>query len=55
MSIDDIGGEDDLLGDALLLLDIVVKESRGSISSTKATTTIRKRKVIFLRDNNVGR
>ena len=42
--------------DALLLLDIVVKESRGSISSTKATTTIRQRKVIILHDNsNVGR
>jgi len=50
----DIGGDDDLLDVALLLIGIVVKESKGSISSTKATA-IGNRNVIFLIDDDVDR
>lgn len=48
-----IGGEDDLLlGVALLLFEIVVKDSRGSVCSTNAIK-IGKRRVVTLRDSGI--
>ena len=48
-----IGGEDDLLlGVALLLFEIVVKDSRGSVCSINAIT-IGKRRVVILRDSGI--